>query len=855
MANYSTLKTSVINVIKTNGNNEITGALLQQTLLAMINSLGADYQFVGIATPATNPGTPDQNVFYIAGSGTYPNFGPDTIPVGHIGVFKYNGSWDVQTVAVGKNYDLEISHLASFWSDQIFTEAGFYQASNGEFLPHASWRSTKKIPLQGKEITGYFYLPTSATNGAAIFWDENGNFISPYYISGGTIGQNTIPTSAFPNNAKYITIATLTTYLNSSYINYGNQPAFVLYDMANDNTAKSIATLSGQLTPRIVTVEKITDRFKTFGKELFCVSGYYDVRNGNRVSSNAVTTTPILQIYGDIWAHTYFGATTYPQYGICYFDENKNFISGSAGTTAGVQDVHIPVSNMPNGAKYFAISTLNTALADATLVCAWNGPVYDLSLKVISLADLPDRVTNVENQLIYSDGLQGLKFNTTEEHQLAKQAIKAIWLTYGAAPSAEKSLVDALRASLANTKFYITYLYNVSGQYGCTIRVGSASGGGDTCFTKYVAGIHTITGDEEVWAISAQSNSPVWPSGSGISGYPFTLYVAIDWNLLNNKTITTAGSNSIELTFGELHWGNRVDTLTLKDKVTQIDNQQQAIASIDLSGKKIVCFGDSITEMVVGGKHYSDIISDRTGATTINIGIGGTQLRQRREMAVDFDALPESTEAEIEEKSRYAYATVDIINFVKAVVTNNFTEQVKAMNWLAAKGIDDNVGILNRAMAIDWTTVDGVTVFAGTNEWLTNYPTLGESGSTDVNYTLGAVNEIIRLLLSTFKQLKLYWFTPIVRWIDYAGGTGTDANWCDVKSLSNGNLRVFSQAIMNEVQLNHIPCCDLYNNLGINKANFSNYFPDNDGTHPRTTAGVNILGKEIGAFILSHNRL
>jgi hypothetical protein len=50
MANYETLKAAIQHVIKTNDNNEITGALLQQSLLAIINSLGIGYQFIGIAT-------------------------------------------------------------------------------------------------------------------------------------------------------------------------------------------------------------------------------------------------------------------------------------------------------------------------------------------------------------------------------------------------------------------------------------------------------------------------------------------------------------------------------------------------------------------------------------------------------------------------------------------------------------------------------------------------------------------------------------------------------------------------------------------------------------------------------------
>lgn len=111
MSNYATLKGAIQDVIKTNGNNEITGSLLQQSLLAMINALGADYQFVGIANESTNPGTPDQNVFYIGGPGTYSNFNSAVIPDGNIGIFKYNGSWTIEILAVGKNYDTIISNI------------------------------------------------------------------------------------------------------------------------------------------------------------------------------------------------------------------------------------------------------------------------------------------------------------------------------------------------------------------------------------------------------------------------------------------------------------------------------------------------------------------------------------------------------------------------------------------------------------------------------------------------------------------------------------------------------------------------------------------------------------------------
>lgn len=75
MGNYEELKAAVASVIKANGDQEITGQVLQNTLTTLISQIGVNATFAGIATPSTAPGTPDQNVFYIAGqSGTYANF-------------------------------------------------------------------------------------------------------------------------------------------------------------------------------------------------------------------------------------------------------------------------------------------------------------------------------------------------------------------------------------------------------------------------------------------------------------------------------------------------------------------------------------------------------------------------------------------------------------------------------------------------------------------------------------------------------------------------------------------------------------------------------------------------------------
>ena len=102
MGNYEELKNAVKAVIKQNGNEEITGTILQNTLLSMISNIGANATFVGIATPSTNPGVPDGKVFYLAGKGVYPNFDGTAVEAGMLAIFYNNDNgWKVSTIDLG----------------------------------------------------------------------------------------------------------------------------------------------------------------------------------------------------------------------------------------------------------------------------------------------------------------------------------------------------------------------------------------------------------------------------------------------------------------------------------------------------------------------------------------------------------------------------------------------------------------------------------------------------------------------------------------------------------------------------------------------------------------------------------
>ena len=95
MGIYEDLKAAIADVITTNGNNEITGAILNGVLQNIVSSIGEHATFAGIATPDVQPGTVDQNVFYLATiAGTYIYFDEIVVNSGEVAILtNKTGSW------------------------------------------------------------------------------------------------------------------------------------------------------------------------------------------------------------------------------------------------------------------------------------------------------------------------------------------------------------------------------------------------------------------------------------------------------------------------------------------------------------------------------------------------------------------------------------------------------------------------------------------------------------------------------------------------------------------------------------------------------------------------------------------
>jgi hypothetical protein len=167
---WNDLKSAVSAVIKTNGTQAITGAVLQSTLNSIIDQVGANATFKGVATPSTNPGTPDALVFYIASTqGTYANFGGFVLDGGFAVLSNVSGSWAgtkfLKTELDAKADRTELSQLAGeamVKLTNLITNGNFASGTTGwSFGSNISGASASNGVLS---FTGAGPLNTSVNN-------------------------------------------------------------------------------------------------------------------------------------------------------------------------------------------------------------------------------------------------------------------------------------------------------------------------------------------------------------------------------------------------------------------------------------------------------------------------------------------------------------------------------------------------------------------------------------------------------------------------------------------------------------------------------------------------------------------
>ena len=243
-----------------------------------------------------------------------------------------------------------------------------------------------------------------------------------------------------------------------------------------------------------------------------------------------------------------------------------------------------------------------------------------------------------------------------------------------------------------------------------------------------------------------------------------------------------------------------------------------------LYGKVGVAFGDSITQ----GGSYTDYISDKTGANYINVGFGSTRLARA-------------------DRPDYPWSRIGMCELTDSITTNDWTITDAAIDEIDAYyGNTTYSTIYNRLKAIDFNTVDFITFMYGTNDANNSLFEIGASDSTDTYTVNGALNHILKTLITTYPHIKVYALSPIFR--QKLSGWG-DGDSDDSKLPDGVYLYDIAQAIVDKAKEYHVPVKDMYNESGINRYN-ADYFLK-DGVHPGD-AGNQLMNEVIYKYLQSY---
>lgn len=196
MGNYQNLKSSIAQVIRNNGNNEITGDILGNILALMVDYLGNGATFKGLAALNLNPGNPDSKVFYIATiAGTYRYF--DNLQVtDEVAIFiNDSGSWESLETGIPLSVDVFNRMYRTPVCNKEISDACQYYKDLENFIIDIKITGN----ILGTEDNPHYWAPVSVHTDikTVILYetDADGNYLEDF---------NSISVSLKGNNLSYV---------------------------------------------------------------------------------------------------------------------------------------------------------------------------------------------------------------------------------------------------------------------------------------------------------------------------------------------------------------------------------------------------------------------------------------------------------------------------------------------------------------------------------------------------------------------------------------------------------------------------------------------------------------------------
>ena len=250
--------------------------------------------------------------------------------------------------------------------------------------------------------------------------------------------------------------------------------------------------------------------------------------------------------------------------------------------------------------------------------------------------------------------------------------------------------------------------------------------------------------------------------------------------------------------------------------------------SFNLQGKTVVCFGDSLTGNFLPPYDYPSMIANLTGATVINMGVGGATMAYR------------------DSHDRKEWSMVALTN---AIINGDYSAQAASSlsinyvsdgaNGWTDTGVDYIPARISALESLDLSAVDYVTIAYGTNDWANGNHVDNSLNPLDTTTYLGALRYCIENLLTAYPHLKILVISPAWRF-----DPGTPYKDSDTWQLYGNYLYELADGCLEVSKAYHLHPYDQYYECGFNKFNRMQYFYPTDGTHPKQ-AGRELMASKI----------
>jgi len=230
----------------------------------------------------------------------------------------------------------------------------------------------------------------------------------------------------------------------------------------------------------------------------------------------------------------------------------------------------------------------------------------------------------------------------------------------------------------------------------------------------------------------------------------------------------------------------------------------------DEKNKKLLCFGDSITGMFAGGADYPTMVEMSSDIGTINCGFAGTGYCDH----ASADYLPFSANRLIEAVVNNDYTLQDASSLVDPT-SPNYDEQYYEH--------------LQNLKTTDFTSVQYVSFFYGTNDWGSNKPLYSADDESTENKQRTNVEDAVKYCIENlarkYPHLKILVVTPYWRTTATYPDSNVDPNTLGIYLYEYADgIKDFASNTFN------IPVLNLYRSFGANV--ITNRYFTKDGTHP-----------------------